>query len=100
MKKEVLIMSGHASILKVSVVIDVIDDKALFFGMSVSPDFSEHFRGLSGEHGTVDDFDETSLLRHEFDLMLKLISEGNILLNLKWGKSTYVFRQWIVNLDY
>lgn len=93
-------MSGHASILKVSVVIDVIDDKALFFGMPVSPDFPEHLRGLSGEHGAVDDFNETSLLRHGFDLMLKLISEGNILLNLKWGKSTYVFRQWIVNLDY
>jgi hypothetical protein len=63
-KKEVLIMSGHTGILKVSIIVDVINDKALFFGMAIASNFSEHFRGLSREHGTIDDFDKTGLRWH------------------------------------
>lgn len=37
-------MSGHAGIFEISVVIDVVDDKAFLFGMTISSDFSEHFR--------------------------------------------------------
>lgn len=35
-------MSGHAGILKVSIIVDVVDDEAVFFGMAVASDFSEH----------------------------------------------------------
>jgi hypothetical protein len=57
-------VSGHAGILKVPIVVDVIDDEALFFGMTVASDLSEHFRGLSREHGTIDDFDKARFRRH------------------------------------
>jgi len=33
-------MSGHTTILKISVIIDIVNNKALFFGMTVSSDFS------------------------------------------------------------
>lgn len=57
-------MSGHAGIFKVPIIVDVIDDEALFFGMTVASDLSEHFRGLSREHGAIDDFDKTGFRRH------------------------------------
>lgn len=36
-------MSGHAGVLEVSVVVDVVNDETVLFGMPVASDFSEHF---------------------------------------------------------
>ena len=57
-------MSGHAGIFEVSVVVNVVNDKTLLFGVAVTSNFPEHFRGFSREHGTVDDFDESDFGGH------------------------------------
>jgi hypothetical protein len=57
-------MSGHAGILKVSIIVDVINDETLFFGMAIASNFSKHFRGLARKHGAIYDFDKTSIRRH------------------------------------
>ena len=59
LSRKLLIVSGHTRIFKVSVVVDVVDDKTLFFSMSVASNFTEHFRGLAREHRAVDDFNES-----------------------------------------
>jgi hypothetical protein len=87
--KEILIMSGHAFILEISVVINVVNDKTFLFSMAVSSNFSEHFGGFSWEHRSIDDFDESSWWRHFVVINVKFNLRGKFVLNRINGAKKY-----------
>jgi hypothetical protein len=60
-----LVVSGHNILVAISRVVCVVNHEAFLTGNFESPDFSQQFGGLAGEHGAQDDFDHA----------LKLISK-------------------------
>lgn len=57
-------MSRHTGIFKISIVIDIVNDKTFFLSMTISSNFSEHLRRFSRKHGSIDDLNESNFRRH------------------------------------